>query len=202
MIHLLKNRLSSPLPGLNAQLELASIHRGSHWEVRPDHKNGGVLVLLYPKSGSWQVLLMKRTEDGGAHSGQVCFPGGRMEDSDANICATALRESQEELGVNASEVEVLGQLTELYIPISNYLVVPTVGVSMCTPRFRPSAFEVSAVLEAPLDYLLSSASQTYAEVVTSRGLYLEVPAFLVGGEVVWGATAMILNELLALFREI
>ncbi|MCI4666986.1 MAG: CoA pyrophosphatase [Bacteroidia bacterium] len=200
MIKLLRSRLSDPLPGLQAQLELATSGRGSHWVVRPDHKMGGVLILLYPKLGQWYILLMKRTEDGGAHSGQICFPGGRMEKGDSNISFTALRESWEELGIVPSEVEVMGQLTELYIPISNYLVVPTLGIAGKAPRFVPNASEVSAVIEAPLSYLLSPASRTYAEVVNSRGLHMEVPAFVVNGEVVWGATAMMLNELLALMR--
>jgi len=201
LIRFLKDRLCRPLPGIHAQLELSSRLRADYWLAPPAHKKSGVLILLYPNENDWQLVLMKRSTDGRTHSGQICFPGGRMEESDRDLMVTALRESHEELGISIPSVEILGHLTELYIPASNYLVAPTLGYSQMRPVFLPSPAEVAEVIEVSLTYLLSPQSRTYAEVYTSSGLHMEVPAFKVGGHVVWGATAMILNEFLTLVRE-
>ncbi|MEO0896149.1 MAG: CoA pyrophosphatase [Bacteroidota bacterium] len=202
MINLLKHRLSSPLPGKKAQVELAS-GRSHMFGHRPtNHRLSGVLILLYPHLGQWHTVFMKRTEDGRTHSGQISFPGGRKEESDPDLYYTALREAHEELGIVPEEVEILGRLTDLYIPSSNYLVVPTVGIVQTKPSFVPNPTEVAAIVESPLPTLMDPANKVYAEVFGSSGFHMEVPAFKVGEHIIWGATAMILNELLVLFKDL
>lgn len=189
-----------PLPGTYAHEQLSM--RGTHQVPELNYRSSAVLTLLYPMAGNWSIALMKRTEDGRAHSGQISFPGGKTERHDRNHADTALREAHEELGIVPSHVTILGQLTQLYIPSSRYVVYPMVGVTAERPLFVPSPYEVARIIEVPLDVLLSPASRGWATVTTSTGISLEVPAFLVEGQIVWGATAMILNELLVVIKEL
>ncbi len=163
----------------------------------PDARQGGVLVLLYLYGGHVHLPLILRPTYSGVHSGQVGFPGGGREPVDADLTATALREAWEEVGVDPEEVRILGQLSPLFVIASNYLVQPTVGWCSSRPDFRTDPYEVAQLLEAPLAHLLDPAT-TRRELWTLRGSAVEVPFYAVAGQTVWGATAMMLSELLVL----
>lgn len=191
--------LAGPLPGRAAQYSMAPRPRGGpeQDDPRPDARAGGVLVLLYPYRRRLTLPLILRPTYTGVHSGQVGFPGGGREPEDTDLTATALREAYEEVGVEPERVRVLGQLSPLYVFASNYLVQPTVAWCGGRPRFKPDPYEVALLIEAPLDDLLDRANRR-EETWRLRGQSVQVPYFGVQEQVVWGATAMMLAELLAL----
>ncbi|HOU41226.1 MAG TPA: CoA pyrophosphatase [Promineifilum sp.] len=162
---------------------------------------GAVLILLYCADDRLTLVLTQRPEYEGVHSGQVSCPGGRHEPPES-LGATALRETYEEIGVPPAEVELLGELTPLYIMPSDFQVTPFVGryVGPGRPRFVPDTREVAAILEVPLDLLLDPATRAEEEMELRGGLRLDVPFFRVNEGRVWGATAMMLSEFLARLR--
>lgn len=157
-----------------------------------------VLILLYPSSENIRFVLMLRPDYDGVHSGQISLPGGKYEDSDESLIYTALREAAEEVGIDPSRVQILGQLTELYIPPSNFIVTPVVGYLTSHPVFIADPMEVAKIIEVTLSEFLDDENVQNAEMKLRNGIKMSVPAFLIGGNVIWGATAMILSE----FREI
>lgn len=194
----LKEELARPLPGLQAQSRMAPS------VIRPGKSNlpfrdSGVLLLLYPVKKQLVTVFMKRPEYGGPHSGQISFPGGKFEKGDASLTDTALRESFEEIGIPGEAVEVLGELSPLTIPVSNYKLLPVVGFFPEKPQFITDPKEVAYLIEAEIDLLLK------AEIIKSETLFLgnlsiEVPYYDIHGNHVWGATAMILSEFLEVVR--
>lgn len=194
--------LQRPLPGLAAQIRLAPEYRLASLRADPpaDARRAGVLILLYPHGGEWRFPLMKRVEDGLVHSGQISLPGGSQENGES-LRDTALREACEEIGAPCAEVDVLGELTTIYIPPSNFLVTPTVGCVNARPDFRCDPREVAELIEVPLRMLFDPAV-IRREPWTLRGAEVEVPFYQIGPHKVWGATAMILSEFsMALKRE-
>jgi 8-oxo-dGTP pyrophosphatase MutT (NUDIX family) len=200
----LRERLKEPLPGLRAQ-ELMMGRVVALPPVVPDHARlSAVLCLLYPAAGDLHVLLMKRIEDRTAHSGQVSFPGGRFEPEDIVLQATALREAHEEVGIPPADVDVVGALTSLYIPVSNFNVFPFVGFMDNRPDLILSRNEVSYTIEVSLSQLLHPDNKAVVDVVSPAmpGLIRNVKAYRLGdGTIVWGATAMILSELETILKE-
>ena len=203
-IELLRKRLAAPLPGRAAQYRMASMHRleelGYNPVPPPDAKVACVLKLLYRRDNAWHTLLIQRTQNPrDRHSGQVSFPGGRFEENDGALVNVALREAQEEVGVLPGQVEVLGRLTELYIPVSNFVVHPFVGVLLGSPDFRPQPGEVESILTPALTVFSRPENRKMADLTVGQGIMLkDVPYFDVEGRMVWGATAMILSEFLEL----
>ncbi len=173
-----------------------------------DCRRAGVLVLLYPAPvGQFSKLpraddeevclvLTRRTDAVDNHRGQISFPGGSMDPGE-DIVATALREAREELGIDSARVEVLGQLSPLYIPPSGFCIYPVVACTAERPCFIPAPDEVAEILETPLAHLLDPATRE-EEVWPIRGQHVRVPFYRVGPHKVWGATAMVLCELLVL----
>lgn len=201
LIDYLKSRLQKPLPGQKAHMEMASQSRGKGWSVREDHRKSGVLLFLYPVKHQLHISFMKRTEDKGVHSGQISFPGGRSEPHDKDHVHTALREAEEEFSIPAHKVEVLGTLTELYIPPSNFLVYPTIGYMPDRPAFIPDPNEVAEIIEVDLQHFLRDETRNVRSISLSKDLKIKAPCFLVNDHIIWGATAMILNEFLHLLNE-
>lgn len=162
---------------------------------------GGVLLLLYCADDELHLVLTRRPDYDGVHSGQVSFPGGRHEPPET-LATTALRETQEEIGIRVDEVELLGELTPLFVVPSNFEVHPFVGryAGAGRPRFSPDVREVAALLEVPLRLLLDPATRVEESMELRGGLRLRVPCFRVGQHVVWGATAMMLSEFLERLR--
>ena len=194
----LRHRLGLPLPGTGAQFRMASSFRpGPRYfgHQRSDARQSAVLIAIYPFGDVPATVLIRRTTYLGAHSGQVSFPGGRMEPDDHDLSATALREAQEELGIDPTNVEMIGRLTELYIPASNFMMHPFVGLISGRPAFTPDVREVSEVLEVPLAHFMRTDAVSETEIPLRNGYRLRAPYFDVSGHVVWGATAMVLSEL-------
>jgi 8-oxo-dGTP pyrophosphatase MutT (NUDIX family) len=163
-------------------------------------RQSAVCILLYPKADGWYIPLIVRPEYDGTHSGQVAFPGGKVEETDADVVATALREMSEEIGVTLSEVEVLGRLTPLFVFASNFMVHPIVAVTDQTPAFVPDPREVARILEVPVKDLLDESLRSEKE-INVRGFRVQAPFFDFQGQTVWGATAMMLSEFAVLLNE-
>ncbi|RMH01772.1 MAG: CoA pyrophosphatase [Chloroflexi bacterium] len=164
-------------------------------------RTGSVLLLLYQHNGMWYVVLTRRRDDLNAHAGQISFPGGRHEDSET-LMMTALRETEEEIGVAAEDIVVLGELGKIYIPPSDFEVYPFVGVyRKGRPSFRPASDEVAEILEVPLAWLLDPAA-CQVEEWNFGGQLIPIRFFAVGAHKVWGATAIILNEFLERLRAV
>ncbi len=157
-------------------------------------KQAAVLALFYKKQNQPHLVLTLRVQSGGVHSGQISLPGGKREPQDNNFMDTALRETYEEVGLAPENVEVLGELTPLYIPPSNFLVFPFVGLYHREPYFERQVSEVKEIFSLDFNHFLDSATVVQQE-VKARELNLNVPVFSIDGHVIWGATAMILSEL-------
>jgi len=191
--------LGTALPGVAAQVAMAPEPRQGHkayFEVEATSRKAGVLVLLYVKDGSLSLLLTRRTERVLHHRGQISLPGGEQHPGES-VEATALRETAEELGPDLGAVRVLGRLTPLYIPPSNYCIYPTVAFVPGTLAFRLQPEEVDELIEVPVDRLADPAA-VRREVWHYGGRDVEVPFYEYEGHKIWGATAMVLAEFLAL----
>ncbi len=203
-VHKLSHRLEKPLPGREAQVKMAPypVDESRFKEnLSNPSKPGGVMILLYPHNGDIYLPLMKRPTYAGAHSGQVSFPGGKFEQEDVDLRTTALRETEEEIGVRSEKVEVIGSLSDLFIIASNFKVYPSVGYVNERPVFVPDAVEVESVLEVSLSQLRDE-SKRGVEQMTFGNYTIHSPYFDVEGHVVWGATAMMLSEFLHVTEEI
>jgi 8-oxo-dGTP pyrophosphatase MutT (NUDIX family) len=198
-IEFIRSSMQLPLPGEEAQYRMAPMQRRSKSEYlseKPDPRLSSVLILLYPgHANRLSTMLIKRPENQGAHSGQIAFPGGKVEPGE-DLADTALRETFEEVGVHPDKITLIGPLTSLYIPVSSFLVHPFIGVYPEEPVFNPNPDEVSALVPASVKELLEMKTGTM-EVTTSYGK-LNTPYFDLYGHVIWGATAMIISE----FREL
>lgn len=194
-------RLARPLPGWAAQARYQpELSFGRHQGPPPAHaRPAAVLVLLYPQQDAWHLPLMLRTAGMPDHAGQVSLPGGVIEPGETSREA-ALREFSEELGAPAEHIKVLGSLTPLYLFASNYAITPWVGAVERAPRFRPSEREVDRLLEVPLGHLVDPANTSRFE-RSQRGLSFVAPCFCWQSEHIWGATSMILAELVSSLAE-
>jgi 8-oxo-dGTP pyrophosphatase MutT (NUDIX family) len=157
-------------------------------------RQAGVLLLLYPEADGLHVVFTRRTAALRSHSGQISFPGGRRDAADDSFTATALRETHEELGIDSGLVSVLGMLSCLYIPPSNYEVYPSVGFCDVRPAFLPSPDEVAEVFSVPLSRLFDPQVKTQED-MDFKGTLVTIPYYALHGHKVWGATAIILSEL-------
>jgi 8-oxo-dGTP pyrophosphatase MutT (NUDIX family) len=199
----LSKRLQDALPGLQAHEPMRAVPVG---DLKPDFqhklppKPGSVLILLYEEAGQVRFPLIVRPEYIGAHSGQISLPGGKAEAGEDAI-ETALREGEEEIGIDRSHVEVIGKLTDFFVVPSNFLVTPIVGV-IHNPIFRPDSFEVSRIISCSLVDLLLEGAIKRKEILAAGKYRMIAPHFEIDGEVVWGATAMMLNEFRTVLLEL
>jgi 8-oxo-dGTP pyrophosphatase MutT (NUDIX family) len=189
----------SPLeiPGLNRPQRRPSNLPG-------DGKMAAVLALFCGHEGSINsdglpttpdLLLTQRAIDLTNHAGQVSFPGGRLEPSESSLQA-AIREAEEEIGILKSQIEICGQLRSVYIPPSDYTVTPYVGLIRGTPKFTLCQREVKQIIRAPLNQLMAPSALAAGTVIRSNGESLEVPCYQVGLHQIWGATAIMIGELI------
>jgi 8-oxo-dGTP pyrophosphatase MutT (NUDIX family) len=195
-IHQLTENLKKPLPGELAHREMeASPSLRSRFKPNNRTRRSAVLILFYPTKDKIYLPLILRPAYDGVHSGQIAFPGGRYEVHDENLIRTALREAQEEIGLRLTDVTVLGPLTELFIPPSNFYVLPVVAYMPYRPDFYPDPREVDNIIEIHAEELLNPNIKGNS-VMQVRGEQITAPHYLVNGNKIWGATAMMLNELL------
>jgi len=202
-LSLLERRLHREKPGLLSQVKMVPDPRPgdkTYQEAGDTCLRAGVLVLLYPREDGFYLVLTRRTAQVAHHQAQISFPGGQMDEHE-NAVETALREAAEELSIKPDEVRVLGELTPLYIPPSNYCIYPVVAAAARRPEFEPSPQEVAEVIEVPLNHLLNPRNVT-REMWPLRGIDVTVPFYLFQGHKIWGATAMVLAELLDLLKGI
>lgn len=193
----LQKQLSSPLPGRDAQLKMASTIRnkeaGFNYDTSTATKSS-VLISLYPAEENLNTVFILRQTYDGVHSGQVSFPGGRMEPDDNSLIHTALREAQEEVNIDAGKVKIIGTLSELFIPPSNFIVLPVIGFLNERPDLKPEISEVAAIIETDISFLFDD-NFIKQKTIDINGYKIEAPYFDVQDKVIWGATAMILSEL-------
>jgi 8-oxo-dGTP pyrophosphatase MutT (NUDIX family) len=192
--------MRGPLPGLRAQVTMAPRPRLLSPPSGVEPRKAGVLLILYPIHSALHLVLTVRTSDLDHHSGQISLPGGGWEEGDSSLQETALREAYEEIGVATDDLEVLGPLTPLYIPPSNNVIHPFVAYTPGRPTFHPDPREVAELLEVPLHLLLDPATRREEDWIW-RGVPLYVPFYAVGHHKVWGATAIVLAEFLALLDD-
>lgn len=195
---------ANKLPGAIAQATMAPPGR-SAFPVAPENaRHAAVLALFFQKYDTWHLLFIQRTSPpGDRHGGQISFPGGSVDPGDKDIIDTALREAEEEVGLGRERIDVLGRLTPLYIPVSNFQVDPVVGVlgAAAGAKYVRQETEVERILEIPVSDLLTKGARKVGDRKTSSGFTLKnVPYYDAGGEEIWGATSMMVAELLALVR--
>lgn len=180
-------------------MELSGYQRPDLAEVLqrvPPPRESAVLVLFHPRNGEVHTLLMLRPTYDGVHSGQVAFPGGKREPQDVDLRATALREFAEETGGDSSGFAVLGELTRVFIPPSNALVTPVVAWADTLGALQPDPHEVEQLIDVPLSELLRADLMRRQRLfIKALGREAEVPYWDIQGQVVWGATAMMIMEL-------
>ena len=204
VIQRLKNSLSRQLPGKEAQMRMSPQPvdmRRFDTKLPSNYRKGAVLILIYPQEKQAFFPLIKRPECIGVHSGQIAFPGGKMDEGDENEVFTALREAEEEVAVNASKVEVLGRMSDLFIPASNFLVSPVIGYVDHIPEFVPEEREVQRIISARVADIISPEIQKKTILEIGNQIKLDTPYFEVEKEMVWGATAMILGEFIELLEK-
>jgi 8-oxo-dGTP pyrophosphatase MutT (NUDIX family) len=199
----LKNEILKGLPGTDVQWEMASSDRFVRNFPRTPGKDtrvAAVLILLYPHDDSIYTVFMQRPYYDGVHGGQISFPGGKKEPEDNDVIQTALREAYEETGVDREKISIAGTLTPLFIPVSNMLVTPVIAWTSEKPDFNHKIEEVEFLIDGDLQILLDP-SIIKTKQFEIRGESIDVKYFDYKGNTIWGATAIILNELLNIIRK-
>lgn len=198
----LSNCIAEAGDGQERQITMASSHASRRYlEPRPNARHAGVMILLYPDGDQWYTILIKRTSrKGDSHSGQIGLPGGRQE-SNESLEQCALRETHEEIGVLSADVSIVGRLTQLYVFASNHVVHPYVGILDYSPTLVLSQDEVAEVYRVPMSYWRG-------DIIKSRDLKVrgytlkDTPYYDLNGEVLWGATAMIMADFLYIWNKL
>lgn len=203
VVDFLSNRLKKPLPGSVAHEPLRATPIGAlkpKFEHKTSPKPGSVLILLYEQDGEIRFPLTKRPDYLGAHGGQVSLPGGKKE-KDEDVFETAIREGEEEVGIHKAEIEVIGRLSDFFVIPSNFMIAPVVAYAKDVPRFVPQPTEVERILTGNLQALIREDAVHQKEILAAKMYPMLAPHFLIDNEIVWGATAMMLNELRTVLRE-
>ena len=197
----------APLPGQASQFKMSPPYRmdliEKQAEAMKSSKRAGVLALFYPDTlQNTNLILILRKTYKGVHSAQVGFPGGKLEPQDESLEYTAVRETQEEVGVPLKDIKVIKAMTEVYIPPSNFTVHPFMGITTKTPKFVKQDDEVEDLIEVTLKDFIDDNLMTSQLIMTSLQKEVEVPAFHFNVHIVWGATAMMLNEVKDLLKTV
>ncbi len=189
-------RLQLDLPGHDSHLKMSSKLRIKWIKSFADaisFKKSAVLILIYSKNNELYTILIQRPVYNGVHSNQICFPGGKFEIDDTDLYHTAKRECFEEVGVEIHDTNLLGELSELFIPPSRFRVLPVIASIRHQPIFKPNELEVQQIIEVKLADLFNevNSKKVYMKV---RGIRFKTPAIVIDHHVIWGATAMIIQE--------
>ncbi|WP_224482665.1 NUDIX hydrolase [Robertkochia aurantiaca] len=196
-----------PLPGQDSHYKMTPSERvealkNNQYAIEKARR-AAVLSLFYPDNNKdTHLLLILRKTYRGVHSNQVGFPGGKVEPQDKDLRQTALRETEEEIGVPEKVVTVFKELSDVYIPPSNFMVTPFMGFTSETPRFIKQEEEVEQIIEVPFQAILQENNLAHATLNTSYATNVKVPSFKLNNYTVWGATAMMLNEVRDLFHKV
>jgi 8-oxo-dGTP pyrophosphatase MutT (NUDIX family) len=195
----ISRKVNAGLPGLTSHEKLVPPERRPHlWDPFPkNRKLAAVLTLLFEYEGYMSTLIIQRPTYPGVHSGQFAFPGGKVEEADRDFVHTALREAEEEVGIPQTRPKVHGELTRLYIPPSGFEVVPILGTLEKLPPLTLQPTEVQSTRIIKLKDLRKPGILREVPVQTRMGK-VKVPAFILGNDIIWGATAMIINEIVEL----
>ncbi len=198
----LKRELQQELPGIKSHQRMLPPGR----ELIPPFGNdavvqSGVILLLFPEGDGFGTVVIQRPTTMKNHAGQIALPGGKMEKHDRTIIATALRETEEEIGIAASEIRILGQLSPVYVQVSNFIIHPVVAYYEGHPAINIDPSEVADFYKIDLNDLLTPDNLVVHNVETLYGL-LAVPGYSINGLFIWGATAMILSEFLEVYRQV
>ena len=187
----------NPLPGEKAHLELAPYRKNVKFNYEQNKpKIASTLLLLYPKDNNVYFCLIERPEYEGTHSNQISFPGGKNENGET-IKQTAIRETFEEVGIDPISINIIGEMTQVYVPPSNFLIHPFVGYLDLEPSFKADKREVKKIIEVNIEDLFSDEIIKNKKMNLGRNnnsLYVDVPYMDLNNKIVWGATSVILNE--------
>ncbi len=201
--------LKKDLPGFTAQQLMDPIRRVKFDEYLSEKevpKKSAVLILFYPdplQLSIKTVLILRPENEVGSHAGQVSFPGGGYDVSDKDLSETALREAEEEIGADRQYIAVAGALTPLYIPVSNYMVFPFVGIANIRPEFKIHPIEVESLLECDInEFLLEENKTKVLRHIKLAKKDIEVPCYRINKKIIWGATAMMISELEEMLRKL
>lgn len=193
------NVLNVELPSTFSHIKMAPLERIKIMEENSYDINSvrkaAVMMLFYPRNDETHLLLIVRNSYPGVHSSQIAFPGGKVEEFDFDLKQTALRETHEEIGIHPNDIHVIRDFSSIYIPPSNFLVYPFLGVSQTELTFKLQEEEVAGIIELPLSTLLDDSIISNKNLETSYSKLIEVPVFQIEEHSVWGATAMMLSEL-------
>jgi len=203
-INALKIKLSHPLPGHEAQLRMSpnlDLILPVEDSILSKAKKSSVLILLIPGINKIQIILTLRQDYDGVHSGQISLPGGKCEKTDHSVSDTALREANEEIGIDISKVKIIGELSKIYIPRSNYLVYPFVGYCDEKPEFYINHKEVKELIVVDIEMLLDEKNISEKEFITSNKMKVKAPFYKIRKFAVWGATAMIISEFIEILKK-
>lgn len=204
LILFLEKRLAEPLPGSAAHERMKpKLPNGSPIDFKHPQppRQGAVLILLNKAEDGTRFPLIQRPDYEGVHSGQIALPGGKWEASDVDLFATALRETEEEIGVAQSMIKVIGSLSSFYVAASNFQVLPVVGMLEATPTFVPDEKEVVEVINPKVYDLIDGSTKKERDLIVRGGVKLRSPYFDLENKTVWGATAMMLSEFEAVLKE-
>jgi 8-oxo-dGTP pyrophosphatase MutT (NUDIX family) len=196
----IRSALLEELPDPEAHAVMSP--RGRQLEVPKNQKpqHSAVLIPLFHHSNKINTCLTRRNHLLKKHPGQISFPGGRYEAHDINTQNTALRETHEEIGIKPENVEIIGQLSDLYIPVSNFIITPYVGLIKKELNFRIDRNEVTEIIQIPLSDLFHHETHSLQPVeITEKKV--NVPCYFINGNIIWGATSMILAELEAILKK-
>lgn len=199
--NILSEAFDQPLPGKNAQLLMSPSVRFTGKKIHnPNNaRESSVLILLSERNGQWHIPFIKRSVYKGAHSGQISLPGGKTEDFDKNHFETAIRETEEEIGIKRQYIQYIGKLTSLYIPNSNFVVYPQVGINLNKANYVASPREVETIIEVPLTELTNPQRiKSFSRQINN--IQVDAPFFHFDSFEIWGATAMILSEFIEILK--
>lgn len=202
--YFLEKRLKEDLPGAHAhEMMKPRMANGSNYSLKQRSKprEGAVLILFYESEGKVKFPLIQRPIYEGIHSGQIALPGGKEEESDGSLEITALREANEEIGIDPNKVEIIGSLTKFFVIVSNYRVLPVVGKVNEVPEFVADEREVESIISPSLSDLINPSLTKEKQMLVRGGVDMVCPYFDLQDKVVWGATAMMLSELVVILKE-
>jgi 8-oxo-dGTP pyrophosphatase MutT (NUDIX family) len=194
----IQERLRGELPGEQAHLEMLPYREATSkmLESVEEFRESAVSILLFHEEAELRSVLIQRPKYQGSHSGQIAFPGGKRDETDRDLIHTALREMHEEIGFHDPQIFHLGALSRVFIPVSRFLVYPNVFYSQAEPKFIPDPREVEDILTFPLAHICEPHSITTTDIRMDQGMTLKnIPCFMINQRIVWGATALIMNEL-------